>query len=45
VLLTSDEASIVFGFSWSYFLVDIVHPLETVGFLESIMPLKLIDEL
>ena len=45
VLLTSDEASIVFGFSWSYFLVDIARPRGAVDFLASIMPLKRIDEL
>ena len=45
VLTTSDEASIVFGFSWSYFQVDISHPRALVAFLASIMPLKRIDEL
>jgi isocitrate dehydrogenase kinase/phosphatase len=45
VLLTSDEASIVFGFSWSYFLVDVARPRAVVDFLASIMPLKRIDEL
>ncbi|HEX7942512.1 MAG TPA: isocitrate dehydrogenase kinase/phosphatase AceK regulatory subunit, partial [Gemmatimonadaceae bacterium] len=40
VLMTSDEASIVFGFSWSYFLADIVRPRAAVDFLASIMPLK-----
>jgi Isocitrate dehydrogenase kinase/phosphatase len=45
VLLTSDEASIVFGFSWSYFQADISCPCEVVDFLGSIMPLKRVDEL
>jgi isocitrate dehydrogenase kinase/phosphatase len=45
VLLTPNEASIVFGFSWSYFRVDVTRPRELVDFLSSIMPLKRIDEL
>ena len=45
VLLTSDEASIVFGFSWSYFQADIARPRDVVDFLASIMPLKRVDEL
>jgi isocitrate dehydrogenase kinase/phosphatase len=45
VLPTSDEASIVFGFSWSYFLVDVERPRAAVDFLTSIMPLKRVDEL
>ncbi|HEU4643881.1 MAG TPA: bifunctional isocitrate dehydrogenase kinase/phosphatase [Gemmatimonadaceae bacterium] len=45
VLTTSDEASIVFGFSWSYFLADIARPSAAVEFLASIMPLKRTDEL
>lgn len=45
VLLTENEASIVFGFSWSYFLVEIARPRAVVEFLHSIMPLKRIDEL
>jgi isocitrate dehydrogenase kinase/phosphatase len=45
VLLTSDEVSIVFGFSWSYFQADISCPCEVVDFLGSIMPLKRVDEL
>ncbi len=45
VLLTSDEASVVFGFSWSYFQVQADHPGAVVSFLASIMPLKRIDEL
>ena len=45
VLLTSDEASIVFGFTRSYFHADIIHPRAIVGFLQSIMPLKRVDEL
>ncbi|HEX2451968.1 MAG TPA: bifunctional isocitrate dehydrogenase kinase/phosphatase [Gemmatimonadales bacterium] len=45
VLLTIDEASIVFGFSWSYFFVDAPHPRGVVSFLRSIMPHKPVDEL
>jgi isocitrate dehydrogenase kinase/phosphatase len=45
VITTSDEASIVFGFSWSYFQVAAEDPGAVVAFLASIMPLKRIDEL
>jgi isocitrate dehydrogenase kinase/phosphatase len=45
VLMTSDEASVVFGFSWSYFRVDAPHPRALVNFLGSIMPLKEVNEL
>jgi isocitrate dehydrogenase kinase/phosphatase len=45
VLMTPNEASVVFGFSWSYFRVDVPRPRELVDFLTSIMPFKRIDEL
>jgi isocitrate dehydrogenase kinase/phosphatase len=45
VLPTPDEASIVFGFSWSYFRVDTPDPAALVAFLGSVMPLKRVDEL
>ncbi len=45
VLLSHDDASIVFGFSWSYFFVDAAHPRALVNFLSSIMPHKRVDEL
>jgi isocitrate dehydrogenase kinase/phosphatase len=45
VLLTENEASIVFGFSWSYFQVDVARPRAVVAFLHGIMPLKRVDEL
>jgi isocitrate dehydrogenase kinase/phosphatase len=45
VLLTPNEASVVFGFSWSYFRVDVPRPRELVEFLSSIMPFKRVDEL
>ena len=44
-LLSPNEASIVFGFSWSYFRVDVPRPRELIEFLSSIMPLKRVDEL
>ena len=45
LLMTSDEASVVFGFSWSYFHVEVERPRAMVDFLKSIMPLKRVDEL
>ena len=45
VLMTQDEASVVFGFSWTYFRVDTPRPRTLVDFLASIMPLKLVHEL
>jgi isocitrate dehydrogenase kinase/phosphatase len=45
VLMTADEASVVFGFSWTYFRVEAPRPRALVGFLSSIMPLKQINEL
>jgi isocitrate dehydrogenase kinase/phosphatase len=45
VLLTADEASIVFGFSWSYFHVEVTRPEAMVDFLRTIMPVKRRDEL
>jgi isocitrate dehydrogenase kinase/phosphatase len=44
-LLTADEASVVFGFSWSYFFVNAPHPRGLIAFLQSIMPNKRVDEL
>jgi isocitrate dehydrogenase kinase/phosphatase len=44
-LPTADEASVVFGFSWSYFHVDVDRPRALVGFLGSVMPSKRVDEL
>jgi isocitrate dehydrogenase kinase/phosphatase len=45
VLLTSDDLSIVFGFTRSYFHAVIDHPHAIVKFLQTIMPLKRVDEL
>lgn len=44
-LPTADEASVVFGFSWSYFHVDLERPAALVAFLSSVMPFRRIDEL
>jgi isocitrate dehydrogenase kinase/phosphatase len=45
VLMTSDEASVVFGFSWTYFRVEAPRPRALVDFLGTIMPLKQVNEL
>ncbi|HZA98666.1 MAG TPA: bifunctional isocitrate dehydrogenase kinase/phosphatase [Gemmatimonadales bacterium] len=45
VLMTSDEASVVFGFSWTYFRVEAPRPRALVDFLSTIMPLKQVNEL
>jgi isocitrate dehydrogenase kinase/phosphatase len=45
VLMSSDEASVVFGFSWTYFRVDAPRPRALVSFLATIMPLKQVNEL
>lgn len=45
VLTTADELSIVFGFSWSYFLADIECPAAVVAYLAAVMPQKRADEL
>ncbi len=44
-LMSQNEASIIFGFTWMYFRVDVPRPRELVDFLRSIMPFKRIDEL
>ncbi len=44
-LFTEEEASKVFSFTRAYFHVDTDSPVEVVGFLKSIMPLKPIAEL
>jgi isocitrate dehydrogenase kinase/phosphatase len=44
-LLTTDEVSIVFSFTRSYFHVEVHRPRELVAFLKSIMPHKPISEL
>ncbi len=45
VLLTQNEASVVFSFTRSYFHVEAERPLELVAFLRSIMPAKPLAEL
>lgn len=45
VLLTENEASMVFSFTRSYFHVEADHPAALVGFLQSILPLKPVAEL
>jgi isocitrate dehydrogenase kinase/phosphatase len=45
VLMTESEASVVFGFSWTYFRVETPCPRAMVEFLRTIMPLKRVDEL
>ncbi len=45
VLLTEDEASIVFSFTRSYFHVEVDAPHDLIMFLKSIMPAKRVAEL
>jgi isocitrate dehydrogenase kinase/phosphatase len=45
VLATEDEASVVFGFAWSYFHVDAPRPRALVAYLASVLPRKRVDEL
>jgi isocitrate dehydrogenase kinase/phosphatase len=45
VLLSEDDASVVFSFTRSYFHVEADVPGDVVGFLKSIMPLKPVAEL
>jgi isocitrate dehydrogenase kinase/phosphatase len=45
VLTTADDASVVFGFSWSYLHVETPRPRALVEWLCGLMPNKRIDEL
>jgi isocitrate dehydrogenase kinase/phosphatase len=45
VLAGEDEASVVFGFAWSYFHVEVTRPRALVDCLASVLPRKRIDEL
>jgi len=45
VMLSEDDVSIVFGFTRSYFHVDLERVAEAVVFLKSIMPRKPVSEL
>ena len=44
-LLNQDRASVIFGFSWSYFRVEAPRPRDLIEFLRTIMPFKRVDEL
>ena len=45
VITGADDASVVFGFTRSYFHVDLDAPRPTVGYLASLLPTKRLDEL
>jgi isocitrate dehydrogenase kinase/phosphatase len=45
VLTSADEISVVFGFSRSYFHVDLAEPSRTVAFLGNLLHLKRVDEI
>lgn len=45
VVLSQDEASVVFSFARWYFHADVESPREVIGFLQSILPRKRIAEL
>jgi len=45
VLLNADDVSILFGFTRSYFHVDVERPYDLIHFLKSILPHKRIAEL
>lgn len=45
VLMDEELVSMVFSFARSYFLVDPVRPVELIGFLRSLMPVKPVAEL
>jgi hypothetical protein len=45
VLAGEDEASVVFGFAWSYFHVEARRPRALVEYLASVLPRKRVDEL
>ena len=45
VLTSAEEISVVFGFSRSYFHVDLAEPGPMVAFLHNHLPLKRVDEL
>ncbi len=45
LVLTPDEASIVFGFSRSHFQADLPDPRAAVAFLQSLLPTKRLDEI
>ena len=45
VLPTADEASVVFGFTRSYFHAELPRPRAVIDYLRALMPLKRLDEL
>ena len=45
VLLTEEDASIVFSFTRSYFHADVAYPAEVIAFLRVLMPAKPVAEL
>ncbi|HEY6099626.1 MAG TPA: bifunctional isocitrate dehydrogenase kinase/phosphatase [Anaeromyxobacter sp.] len=45
ILATSEDASIVFSFTRSYFQVEVERPRELVAFLSSLMPTKRLSDL
>jgi isocitrate dehydrogenase kinase/phosphatase len=45
VLLTQEEASVIFSFTRSYFHVEVERPRDLINFLRSILPLKRVAEL
>jgi isocitrate dehydrogenase kinase/phosphatase len=45
VLLTESDASVVFGFTRSYFQAEVRHPAETIAFLRTLLPVKPVSEL
>jgi isocitrate dehydrogenase kinase/phosphatase len=45
ILFTPEDASIVFSFTRSYFLVDAPRPRELIAFLSTLMPQKRVSEL
>jgi isocitrate dehydrogenase kinase/phosphatase len=45
VLLTEEDASIVFSFTRSYFHADVAYPTEVIAFLRALMPAKPVAEL
>lgn len=45
LVMTPDEASIIFGFSRSHFQADLPDPRSAVAFLQSLLPTKRLDEI
>lgn len=45
LLLDENDVSVVFSLTRSYFFVEAVRPIELIGFIRSILPMKLSSEL